>query len=128
MVTCSPEKFTEWFNDKYPGVYRKVVTDDVKDMTGCGLLYRHGYYVGLIKFNSRAAHLCEPTKEISHLEISMRGITATGSTNMIDAIRMAHGNLRTFSLHQLGSILVRNDLCSWCKVSQSTKLLYFSFH
>ena len=32
MVTSSPEKFAEWFNDKYPGVYRKVVTDDVKDM------------------------------------------------------------------------------------------------
>ena len=46
MVTCGPEKFAEWFNDKYPGVYRKVVTDDVKDMTDCGLFYHHGYYSG----------------------------------------------------------------------------------
>jgi hypothetical protein len=46
MVTSSPEKFAEWFNDKYPGVYCKVVTDDVKDMKNCGLLYRYGYYSG----------------------------------------------------------------------------------
>jgi hypothetical protein len=46
MVTSSPEKFAKWFNDKYPGVYRKVVTDDVKDMKDCGLLYRYGYYSG----------------------------------------------------------------------------------
>ena len=46
MLTCSPQKFAEWFNEKYPGAYRQVVAQDVKDMTDCGLLYRRGYYSG----------------------------------------------------------------------------------
>jgi Mg-chelatase subunit ChlD len=57
---------------------------------------RKEYLVGLIKFSSRATHLCEPTKEVNRLEISMKDIIATGSTNMVDAIRMARENLRTF--------------------------------
>jgi deoxyribodipyrimidine photolyase-like uncharacterized protein len=36
VVTCNPEKFAEWFNEKYPGAYRHVVAQDVKDMMDCG--------------------------------------------------------------------------------------------
>jgi len=35
MFIISPEKFAKWFNLKYPGAYRQVVTDDVNEMTGC---------------------------------------------------------------------------------------------
>ncbi len=57
---------------------------------------RKEYLVGLIKFSSHAGHLCEPTKEINLLVTQMKGITASGSTNMVEAIRMAHKNLNNF--------------------------------
>lgn len=48
MLTSSPKTFAEWFNDKYPGAYRQVGAEDVKDMTDSGLLYHRGYYSGSI--------------------------------------------------------------------------------
>jgi hypothetical protein len=44
MFITSPEKFAEWFNKKYKGTHRQILTDDVKDMTVCGLVHRFGYY------------------------------------------------------------------------------------
>jgi hypothetical protein len=32
MVTSKPEKLAEWFNEKYPGAYRHIVTEDIKDL------------------------------------------------------------------------------------------------
>ena len=55
---------------------------------------RKEYLVGLIKFNTSATHLCEPTKDISRLETQMKGIMAFGTTNMAEAIRMTHENLK----------------------------------
>ena len=55
---------------------------------------RKEYLVGLIKFSTHAAHLSEPTKDVSSLESQMRNIVASGSTNMAAAIRMAHESLR----------------------------------
>lgn len=55
---------------------------------------RKEYLVGLIKFNTHATHLSEPTKDVSRLEAQMKSITASGSTNMAEAIRMAHESLK----------------------------------
>jgi len=52
-----------------------------------------GYLTGLIQFESSAAHLCEPTKEISVLEKYLKQIGAGGSTNMAEAIQIAHQRL-----------------------------------
>jgi len=48
-----------------------------------------GYSVGLIKFNSIVAHLCEPQQEISALNHYLERMNADGSTNMTDAILIA---------------------------------------
>ena len=40
----SPDKFADWFNSVVPGAYRRVDTEDVRDMTSCGFIGRHGYY------------------------------------------------------------------------------------
>ena len=47
QLITSAEKFAEWFNAKVPGVYRKISTDDVKDMTTYGLIGRYGCYLNL---------------------------------------------------------------------------------
>jgi hypothetical protein len=46
VIASSPKKFAEWFNEKYIGVYRQIATEDVKDMTDCGLIHHRGYYSG----------------------------------------------------------------------------------
>lgn len=52
-----------------------------------------GYATGLIQFHSSAMHLSEPTKEIPDLERQLTRMEAGGSTNMADAIRLAHCRL-----------------------------------
>jgi hypothetical protein len=41
----SPEKFAKRFNDKVPGAYRQITTQDIRDMTECGLIKRYGHYL-----------------------------------------------------------------------------------
>jgi uncharacterized protein with von Willebrand factor type A (vWA) domain len=55
---------------------------------------RKRYLVGLIKFDTNATHLSEPTQDVSRLEAQMRSLVASGTTNMAEAIRMAHESLR----------------------------------
>jgi Mg-chelatase subunit ChlD len=55
---------------------------------------RKEYLVGLIKFDSSAKHICEPTKDIPSLEGHLKNIHSSGSTNMTDAIKMAHDHLK----------------------------------
>ena len=43
FITC-PNKFADWFNEKYPGISRRVTSEDINDMTDCGLIRRYGYY------------------------------------------------------------------------------------
>ena len=45
MYNTSPNKFAIWFNEKYPGGHRRITADDVRDMTECGLIGRHGFYL-----------------------------------------------------------------------------------
>ncbi len=44
MYITSPQKFAAWFNEKYPGAYRRITTKDVEDMTTCGLIGLYRYY------------------------------------------------------------------------------------
>jgi Mg-chelatase subunit ChlD len=55
---------------------------------------RKKYLVGLIKFDTNAIHLSEPTKDVNRLEAQMKGIMASGTTNMAEAIKMAHECLK----------------------------------
>ena len=67
---------------------KKGIMDFAKDAL------RKEYAVGLISFNTTARHLCEPTYDIGLLKNQIRAMNAIGSTNMAEAIRMAHHHLR----------------------------------
>jgi Mg-chelatase subunit ChlD len=58
-----------------------------------GNTFRKGYDVGLIAFSSKARHICAPTGDISVLKDSLDKLHAAGSTNMAEAITMAHDHL-----------------------------------
>ena len=47
QLITNPQKFADLFNAKVPGAYRQISTDDVKDMTNCGLIGKYGYYMQL---------------------------------------------------------------------------------
>ncbi|MBA4349318.1 MAG: hypothetical protein C0415_04945 [Thermodesulfovibrio sp.] len=55
---------------------------------------RKGYSVGLIKFASHAEQLLEPQNKLIEFNEIIERITANGSTNMTDAIRMATNELK----------------------------------
>ena len=44
MFITNPEAFAQWFNARYPGAYRKITGEDVRDLTICGLIHRYGHY------------------------------------------------------------------------------------
>ena len=44
MFTNSPKKFAAWFNMTCPGTHRRITTEDVEDMTVCGLIGRYRFY------------------------------------------------------------------------------------
>jgi Mg-chelatase subunit ChlD len=70
------------------GQAKRGVIDFAKDAI------RKKYLVGLIKFDTNATHLSEPTQEIGSLESHMKGLAASVTTNMAQAIRIAHESLR----------------------------------
>jgi Mg-chelatase subunit ChlD len=49
-----------------------------------------GYQVGLIGFSSSANHICAPAGDIKIIQAHIRKMQAGGSTNMAEAIKMAH--------------------------------------
>ena len=44
LPVVSPDKFAEWFNSVVPGAYRKIIAQDIRDLTKCGLIGRYGQY------------------------------------------------------------------------------------
>jgi len=48
-----------------------------------------GYAVGLIQFASSATHVCDPSSDAQTLRQYIDRITASGSTNMADGLRLA---------------------------------------
>ncbi len=67
---------------------RKGVLDFAKDAI------RKEYMTGLIKFDTTAVNLCDPVKDIAYLEARLKSVLPSGSTNMVDAIKMAHERLK----------------------------------
>ena len=45
MLTGSPTKFAEWFNETYIGAYRRITARDVRVMTKCDLIGIYGFYL-----------------------------------------------------------------------------------
>ena len=43
-ITSNPNRFAAWFNEKYPGAYRQITTEDVENMSVCGLIGGYRYY------------------------------------------------------------------------------------
>ena len=50
---------------------------------------KKGYLVGLIVFHDVASYICEPTRDVSLMAERIRGLRATGSTNLTDALKVA---------------------------------------
>jgi len=42
--STNPGKFAAWFNSVVTGAYRKITTQDIRDMETCGLIRRYGGY------------------------------------------------------------------------------------
>jgi len=59
--------------------------------------FKKEYLVGFIKFSDGAEHLCEPTNDINVIQDKIKDIRASGSTNMTDAIKLAHSKLKNFA-------------------------------
>ena len=55
--------------------------------------YNKGYLVGLIGFSSEVSHICPPNNDANLLKARMAGMAPSGSTNMAEAIKMAHYHL-----------------------------------
>ncbi len=51
------------------------------------------YLVGLIAFSSNTKHICPPTNDIKVLEPHIMSMSTGGSTNMAEAIKVAHYHL-----------------------------------
>lgn len=70
MFITSPENFAEWFNEKYPGTFRRITPEDVKDMTDCGLIGHYRYYSqqdletvrGVLQYEKIRAKIAEKAK------------------------------------------------------------------
>lgn len=45
QLITSPGKFAKYFNSKVPGAYRPITEKDIRLLTECGLIQRHGYYI-----------------------------------------------------------------------------------
>ncbi|MFC2068094.1 hypothetical protein ACFLTP_03675 [Chloroflexota bacterium] len=73
MHSTSPKEFACWFNTKYPGTYRQITTEDVRDITICGLIGRYRYYIlsqdgeivrGILEYEQmRETQSAKPTQE-----------------------------------------------------------------
>jgi len=44
VFITSAEEFAEQFNEKYPGIFRRITREDINDMTACGLIHRYRGY------------------------------------------------------------------------------------
>ena len=85
MEITSPDKFAVWFDNKYQGAYRKMNTEDVRDMTTCGLIGRYRYYSlsqdgetvrGILEYeHMREKRSAQPTPEDKQEPLNVRGVS-----------------------------------------------------
>jgi len=72
----SPDKFARAFNDKVAGAERRITADDVRLLTECGLIKKHGYYlqddlqtvIGILNYEQRRLKTMERQDEKTSLE------------------------------------------------------------
>ncbi len=64
LPILSPDKFAEWFNSVVIGAYRKITTQDVRDLAECGLIRIYGYYGHSDLQTVRAILLYEQMREM----------------------------------------------------------------
>ena len=71
-IIANPGKFAARFNEKYPGAYRQVTAQDVRDMTTCHLIGRYECYLkddlefirGILQYEQmREKRSAQPTPE-----------------------------------------------------------------
>ncbi len=60
MISNNPNDFAQWFNTRYPGAYRKITGEDIRDLTICGLIHRYWHYSRI--------HVVETIREILFYE------------------------------------------------------------
>jgi Mg-chelatase subunit ChlD len=75
-------------NDKLEQAKRGII-DFAKDA------FRKEYDVGLISFDTTSKHICEPTYDIEVLKKCVGSLNAIGTTNMAEAINLAHEYFNT---------------------------------
>jgi len=81
MFNKSPEKFAALFNEKYPGAYRQITTQDAREMTTCCLVGRYDFYPrddlelvrGILQYEQKQDNRAELDKEIARLNRKMKG-------------------------------------------------------
>ncbi len=69
---------------------KKGIIDFAKDAI------KKEYLVGVISFDSEASHLCEPVRDMKVLQSCLQSLVPGGTTNMTDAIKLAHARLKLF--------------------------------
>jgi len=55
---------------------------------------KSGYRVGLIGFDTHAVLISEPARDVNVLAPGVKALKVGGSTNMVDAIKLAHDKLK----------------------------------
>jgi hypothetical protein len=60
MISNNPNDFAQWFNKRYPGAYRKITGEDIRDLTICGFIHRYWHYSRI--------HVVETIREILFYE------------------------------------------------------------
>ena len=90
-----------------PESYAYLVIDCSVSMTGYKLAQakkgvidfaadalKKSYRTGLISFDSSAAHICEPLRDVQQLTPNVNKLKIGGSTNMAEGLKMAHQRLK----------------------------------
>ena len=62
-MSTNPEEFAEYFNQRVPGAYRRMTSQDVRDMEECGLIVRYRYFLGSDAETARAVLQYEQIRE-----------------------------------------------------------------
>lgn len=85
---------------------------------------RKGYLLGLIKFDSSAELLCEPTATLSLISNKVKEFTATADTNLTEALKIAAEKLigkRGYRVVVVATDGCPNDPVSALKIAQEMK-------
>ncbi len=57
--------------------------------------FKNAYRIGLISFDTTATHISEPVRDAASLAAAVGRLRIGGSTNMAEALKMAHRRLKT---------------------------------